>query len=176
MMKRRNFLIYGAAALALPAGAAFASVYGDEVVAQLTRQGFSNITVETTWLGRERILAERADGRREIILNPRTGEILRDTWTSQKGAAATRPIVDEVGDGGSSGGSGDHSGSDDHGSGGGSGDNSGSDDNGSGSGSSDGSSGGSGGGDDHGGDDKGGDKGGSHSGSDDSGDDKGDDK
>lgn len=168
-MKRRIFLTTGAAALAVSAGAAFASTYGDEVVVQLTRQGFKNIKVETTWLGSERIVAERADGLREIILNPRTGEILRDSWTSQKGATGTRPIVDEVGDDSSSGGS-DNQGSD----GSSSGDNSGS---GSGDGgdSGSGSGGSSGSGSDGGGDHSGGDSGSDGSDSGDKGGDKGKD-
>lgn len=170
MMKRLIPLTCGAAALVFWAGAVSASPYGDEVVAQLARQGFKNIQVETTWLGRERIVADRTDGLREIILNPRSGEILRDTWTAAKGATATRPIVDDVGDD-SSGGQGSgkdgsgKDGSDDHqGSGGGSG--SGSDGGSDGSGSDGGSDGGGGdhsdgksGGDGSGGDGSGGDKG-----------------
>lgn len=176
MMKQRILLTCGTAALALWAGVVSASPYGDEVVSQLTRQGFKNIQVETTWLGRERIVADRADGLREIILNPRSGEILRDTWTAAQGATAMRPIVDDVGDdssGGTGGGSGKDGsgkdGSDDHqGSGGGSG--SGSD-----GGSDGGSSGGSDGGSDGGGDHSDGKSGGDGSGGDGSGGDKGSD-
>lgn len=128
-MQRRQFLSHISATFALStgvfaAGRARASTYGDEVAAQLKKQGFSKIVKESTWLGRERILAERKDGEREIILNPRTGEILRDTWITRNGAAASRPIVDDVGDGTS----GSGSGSDDNsGSGSGSGDDSGND-------------------------------------------------
>ena len=63
------------AALAFPAqGAGLA----DSIVSQLRAQGFTSVDVSTTLLGRVRILAEGAASRREIVLNPRTGEILRD--------------------------------------------------------------------------------------------------
>ncbi|MBC7736388.1 MAG: hypothetical protein H7245_03985, partial [Candidatus Saccharibacteria bacterium] len=76
-MNRRRFL-YGmtaSSALVLTGAAVFAATYTDAVVSQLTKQGFYNIAVQTTWLGRVRILADRGDGQREIILNPRTGEV-----------------------------------------------------------------------------------------------------
>lgn len=87
-MRRRQLLI-GLAAVAgtqlCAGGAALAAGFADEIVAQLRKQGFGNIVVERTWLGRIRILAERSDARREIILNPGTGEILRDLWLSKSG-------------------------------------------------------------------------------------------
>lgn len=170
-MKRRTFLngLTAAATLALASTAAFAATFADGVVTQLTKQGFSNIAVDTTWLGRVRIIGNRQDGQREIILNPRTGEILRDTWRAAGNAAAT-PIIDDIDDRSSS--SDDNSGSGDDGNGG----DSGSD--GSGSGGSDGSgsdgggSGGSGSGG-SGGDDSGGGSG--HSGGGHGGDDGNDD-
>ena len=165
MRKRRICLTCAAAALALRAGAVSPSPFGDEVAEKLIRQGFGNIHVETTWLGRERIVAERTDGLREIILNPRSGEILRDTWTGSSGATTTRPIVDDVGEDGGNGtgssgsgkdgsgndASGDHTGS----GGGGGGDSGGGDWGGGGSGGGGGGGGGDGGGD-HSGDGKGG--------------------
>ncbi|NEX47875.1 hypothetical protein G3572_16820 [Rhodobacter sp. ETT8] len=60
---------------------AFAKDFTQRVVEQLQEQGFASIVVERTLLGRTRILADSQRGRREIILNPRTGEILRDLWT-----------------------------------------------------------------------------------------------
>lgn len=144
-MNRRRFIFHmTATSAALVAGAAFAAGYADAVVAQLTRQGFYNIAVDTTWLGRVRIMADRGDGQREIILNPRTGEILRDSWQAS-GAAGATPIIDDVrggptapgstGDGGGSSGTGsDGSGSADHGVSGHGGGSSGSDDHGGGSG------------------------------------------
>ena len=131
-MKRRHFLCLIAASpvmasLAL-AGPGQAATFAEDVIAQLTRQGFAAITSESTWLGRVRITAERNGGTREIVLNPRTGEILRDIWTPADGSAGQVPIVDDIGSptGGSSGsgggsGSSDGSGGDDDGGNGGSG-------------------------------------------------------
>jgi uncharacterized membrane protein YgcG len=55
------------------------------LVSQLRTQGFTRIEVSTTWLGRTRIVAESSNQRREIIFNPRTGEILRDFWRRSDG-------------------------------------------------------------------------------------------
>ncbi|MGV8987528.1 MAG: hypothetical protein ACOH2H_14745 [Cypionkella sp.] len=94
-MKRNAFLTLFPVVLVLSAGMAFANQFSDDVVAQLSRQGFTTITRNSTWLGRVQIQAERKDGHREIVLNPRTGEILRDEWTTKKGAVVTRPILDD---------------------------------------------------------------------------------
>jgi hypothetical protein len=52
----------------------------DRIIAWLRDQGFTEFEVEKTWLGRTKIEAH-ADGlEREIIINTRTGEILRDYW------------------------------------------------------------------------------------------------
>ncbi len=55
------------------------------IVSQLRRQGYGSISKQRTFLGRVRIIAERSSGRREIIVNPRTGEILRDFWQVASG-------------------------------------------------------------------------------------------
>ncbi|WP_434288871.1 hypothetical protein [Celeribacter sp. SCSIO 80788] len=52
----------------------------DQVVAQIKAQGYTKITMERTLLGRTRIVAENGTMRREIIVSPATGEILRDYW------------------------------------------------------------------------------------------------
>lgn len=77
-MNRRAFL----AALAglAAAGPALADSPLDRVLRDLRRLGYDEITVTSTMLGRTRIVAEGASAEREIILNPRTGEILRDLW------------------------------------------------------------------------------------------------
>lgn len=67
-------------ALVLMASMAMAEPITDRLVQQLYQQGFTEVEVERTWLGRVRIEAEGPQGEREIILNPRTGEILRDYW------------------------------------------------------------------------------------------------
>ncbi len=101
-MKRRGFLI-GLAAGAAFASPALAQGVVDDIVRQLKNQGFRSVVTEQTLLGRVRILAERRDGQREIIINPRTGEILRDLWTAFSGGKRTVDIVRD-GSGGSGGG------------------------------------------------------------------------
>lgn len=78
-MDRRKFLIVSMAGM-LMGVPAVAQSFSDSVVNQLRKQGFGRITTERTLLGRTRIVAIGNGGRREIILNPRTGEILRDLW------------------------------------------------------------------------------------------------
>ena len=96
MMNRRKLITILMGAALLPA-VALAQDVGAGIVAQLQAQGFTKISVETTWLGRLRIIAARADGQREIIANPRTGEILRDIWTGATGSSKAA-ILDQVGD------------------------------------------------------------------------------
>ena len=126
-MKRRRLLkgiLLAAGVQALTALPSFAATFVEQVVSQLRAQGFEAIEVERTLLGRTRIAAVRADGSREIVLNPTTGEILRDLWTSKSGGVAGSINIggnepengnsgpgggDSGGDGGGEGGSG-HSG------------------------------------------------------------------
>ncbi len=70
----------GLAALPVLAGPAMAQDFAKDLQAQLEHDGFRIESVGRTLLGRVRILAQSASGQREIILNPRTGEILRDLW------------------------------------------------------------------------------------------------
>jgi hypothetical protein len=104
-MRRRDFLSGLVAAGAL-AGPALAESVVDSVVSQLRDLGFQSVTQERTLLGRVRIVARREDGQREIIINPRTGEILRDLWTPAKGGSATSRIIKESAGSGNTGGSG----------------------------------------------------------------------
>lgn len=60
------------------AGPARADALQDSLVAQLEAQGYSSVTTRYTLLGRLQILADSPDGVREIVINPKTGEILRD--------------------------------------------------------------------------------------------------
>ena len=72
------------AAVAAPAAAeTVGDQVQDRIIAQLTSQGFTHIRVSTTFLGRVRIYATSPDFVREIIVNPRTGEILRDYWDDE---------------------------------------------------------------------------------------------
>jgi hypothetical protein len=77
----------------LAASAAFAD-YEQDIVRQLQGMGFSRVEVSRTLLGRVRITAAGADGTREIILNPNTGEILRDLWLRQDGRSSDRALLD----------------------------------------------------------------------------------
>lgn len=101
-MNRRMFLTFGLSA-AICGQSAFAQSFADSVVDQLRRQGFSRISVSRTLLGRTQIVAQGKGGRREIILNPRTGEILRDFWQTNSGSdsdGGDRLLRDDDGDGG----------------------------------------------------------------------------
>lgn len=91
-MKRREFIMLSLSAV-VTAGAAMAQSVQELIVEQLIEQGFSEITVGRTLLGRIRIVATSAEFRREIIIHPRTGEILRDYWEALDGSAASARIA-----------------------------------------------------------------------------------
>lgn len=50
----------------------------DRIVNVLREDGYNEIRVSRTLLGRMRFVATRADAEREIVVNPGTGVILRD--------------------------------------------------------------------------------------------------
>lgn len=80
-MNRRRFLLAGLALL--PAAAAAQTAQPDHVaglIARLRADGYTRIRVKRTWLGRIQIRARKDDIRREIVMNPVTGEILRDYY------------------------------------------------------------------------------------------------
>lgn len=125
-MKRRQLLtgILGAMGVQmLTALPALSQTFVEQVITQLRAQGFQSIEVERTLLGRTRIAAHRTDGSREIVLNPNTGEILRDLWTSTSGRTSGRiNIGSAAGEDSNSGPGGDDDNDNSgHGSGGGSG-------------------------------------------------------
>lgn len=97
MMGRKKFV--GALVVGAMGGApAMADVFSDRIVQQLEDQGFKGISTERTWLGRTRIVAEGRDGQREIIVNPHTGEILRDLMlTSNAGGDGNGGLVNVSG-------------------------------------------------------------------------------
>lgn len=70
----------------ISAGGAFAAALQDQLIDQLKNQGFTEIRISRTLLGRVRIKAEGGGFEREIIFNPRTGEILRDFWETETGS------------------------------------------------------------------------------------------
>jgi len=78
-MLRREFILLGAAAIASPAEAQ-TNPFVDALVLRLQEQGYKRFRINRTWLGRLRIRAISDMYRREIIMNPKTGEILRDFW------------------------------------------------------------------------------------------------
>lgn len=67
-------------ALALSTGAALADGVVETIVDDLRAQGYDQIDVSRTLLGRTRIEAKSEAYLREIVLDARTGEILRDYW------------------------------------------------------------------------------------------------
>lgn len=119
-MNRRAFLSVAVCGV-VAAMPALASSFVDEVVRQLRALGFTEIRVKTTLLGRTQITAIRADGAREIILNPRTGEILRDLWVGLNGRSGPSSLIDfdsnNSGTGGGTDDAGDDTGDDDTGDG-----------------------------------------------------------
>lgn len=50
----------------------------DRVLATLETRGYRILLQERTFFGRVRIIAENAEHRREMVINPGTGEMLRD--------------------------------------------------------------------------------------------------
>ncbi|NOX72268.1 MAG: hypothetical protein GXP03_01125 [Alphaproteobacteria bacterium] len=78
-MRRRVLM-----ALCMTAVMGMTPAYGQTVeeryLAQLKSQGFNNVSVSRTWLGRTRITASSKNKSREIIFNSRSGEILRDYY------------------------------------------------------------------------------------------------
>lgn len=99
-MNRRH-LIRAAIVLAmLPASLARADDGDlDDLVDILKDQGYDQIALEQTLLGRTRILAQKDGGTREIILNVRTGEVLRDVWIDSTGRSQPAEFADRSGSG-----------------------------------------------------------------------------
>jgi hypothetical protein len=77
-MMRLKSLATGLCLSVVLAGPGWADPLQDQVTAALEAQGYDVVSVGRTWLGRVRILAESDALRREIVLNPTTGEVLRD--------------------------------------------------------------------------------------------------
>lgn len=91
-MNRRHFV--GLILAASVAGSAALAVgVADEIVRQLQADGYTDIVLEKTWLGRIRIRAVSGAGTREIIVNPSTGEILRDLWIASASGSKTSTLI-----------------------------------------------------------------------------------
>lgn len=52
----------------------------EKYTARLKQQGFQEIEIERTWLGRLRFYAYAPGVERELVVNRKSGEILRDYW------------------------------------------------------------------------------------------------
>lgn len=77
--KMRFWTIAPVVALCLSLATASSATPGQDIVTRsLQEQGFEVRLVHWTLLGRIRIIAVSDDIRREIVINPTTGEILRD--------------------------------------------------------------------------------------------------
>lgn len=79
-MRRLTLPIVLPALLALWPGAARADRQS-EIIAELKSEGYADIEVGRTWLRRVRIVAAGPRGAREIVIDPRNDEILRDYET-----------------------------------------------------------------------------------------------
>ena len=89
MMKVLTFL----GIMALAPMAASAQSFQDNILTQLTEQGFNNFTVSKTLLGRVRVTSQSATLKRELVFNPVTGEILRDYWVALSKGGDLSPRV-----------------------------------------------------------------------------------
>lgn len=91
---QRLALVLSIALLATPLAA---QDVRSQIAQQLRAQGYASVDVSKTWLGRLRFQASNGTQSREIIVNPRTGEILRDFLSStQDGAASGVQILDRA--------------------------------------------------------------------------------
>lgn len=85
MMNRRVFLLTSVGA-ALCASSAFATVAPEEQVARSLRgDGFNIVSQRRTLLGRVRFVATRGSTEREVVVDPSSGEILRDYSRASEG-------------------------------------------------------------------------------------------
>ncbi len=69
------------------------------LVSALRAEGYDQIRTERTLLKRIRIAAGRAGDRREIVIDPRTGEILRD-YSRERNGEMSAPGSDAILDAG----------------------------------------------------------------------------
>lgn len=83
-MKRRQFL-FAVTAFTLMGTMTARADHEDDILEWLTEQGYRPVDVSRTLMGRVRILAVKGTTRRELVINPRTGEILRDVLTTADG-------------------------------------------------------------------------------------------
>jgi hypothetical protein len=83
------------------------------VLQSLTDDGYAIVSVQRTWLGRIRIEANTEKLHREIVMNPLTGEILRDITVMISHATTVLTPSPSLGGGGGGGSAGASTGDDD---------------------------------------------------------------
>ena len=76
----RSFSILITSALLAFGAPVHAQSIQDSIVMQLQEQGYTDIIVNRTLLGRIRVVARNQSYERELVFNPTTGELLRDYW------------------------------------------------------------------------------------------------
>ncbi|MDJ1017875.1 MAG: hypothetical protein QNJ35_15310 [Paracoccaceae bacterium] len=76
-MWKALILSAGITLAAVPAQAQTSSIQ-DRIVEALGQEGYREVSVTRTWLGRLRFVAEKPGAEREIVVNPNTGVVLRD--------------------------------------------------------------------------------------------------
>ena len=111
-MDRRKFLVLVTAFSLSGTMPAWADME-DEIVERLVEAGFGKIEITRTLLGRVRIVAIKGNIRRELVINPRTGEILRDVTLVAEGEKSSSNSSDGKGGSSNSGSGSDDDGSDD---------------------------------------------------------------
>lgn len=88
-MDRRKFLVLVTAFSLTGTMPAWADKQ-DDIVERLVEAGFGQIEITRTLLGRVRIVATKGNVRRELVINPRTGEVLRDvTLVAEDGKSSS---------------------------------------------------------------------------------------
>lgn len=88
----KRLLLAASVLVALSGGPAQARTVEEQVLTSLVGQGYTIIEHGYTFLGRLRIVAVNGEFQREIVVNPGTGEILRDyAFSLPRGVAAARP-------------------------------------------------------------------------------------
>ncbi|WP_347311479.1 hypothetical protein [Defluviimonas sp. SAOS-178_SWC] len=103
-MTRRGFLLSSSGLLLSSAVPAVSATFQDDVERRLSREGYRITYKKRTWLGRIRIQAMRGNRRREVVLDPSSGEILRDYIEVTSRGRDSQP-ADEASEGSSSTGS-----------------------------------------------------------------------
>lgn len=121
MRRRIAHVLFVLVMLLVQPGVALADPFTDRITDQLRQQGYGEIVVTRTFLGRYRIVATTDRTEREIIVNPGTGEILRDYIEDKDNDSASSglfSLFDRLGgDDGDDGGEEGDDGSDDGGNG-----------------------------------------------------------